>query len=178
MKISRLPSNVEEFKVLRDQIAMTPEGGAAMFILALKIYAGHASEGLKCLIVQRDINDLVVSGEEDSYSGYALPGCELSLIRAQLSRQPYIPDSYFVGATPENDYKTPLDEMQFDISTNPYSGNPASGKLKVFVRSGGADTARPVQLNRNAKGIWKVAEYSSLILGVRKAQSELRQDDL
>lgn len=178
MKISGFPTNIEEFKMLRDQAAMTPEGGAAMFIIALKMYAENPHEGLKCLIIQREINDLIVSGEEDSYAGYALPGCELSLIKTQLCRQPYIPNSYIMGTTAENDYKIPEGELQFDISINPYSGNPDSGKLKVFVRSTGADTARPVQVSRNSKGIWKATEYSSLIVGVRTANRALRQDDL
>jgi len=35
MKIQGLPANVEEFKLMRDEVAKTPEGGAAMFIIAL-----------------------------------------------------------------------------------------------------------------------------------------------
>lgn len=178
MKIKGLPTNVEEFKLMRDEVAKTPEGGAAMFIIALKIYSGHPSEGLKCLIVQREINDLHVSGGEDSYSGYAMPGCELSLIKTQLCRQPYIPDSYFVGTSPENDYKINEGDLQFDITTNPYSGDPSTGKVKVFVRSSGADTARPVQMQRNTKGIWKVKELTSLIVGIRETANDTRQASL
>jgi len=119
-----------------------------------------------------------VSGGEDSYSGYALPGCELSLIKTQLCRQPYIPDSYFVGTSPENDYRIDEGNLQLDITTNPYSGDPSSGKFKVFVRSSGADSARPVQLQRNNKGIWKVKEFTSLIVGIRETANGTRQDNL
>ncbi|KAL6068304.1 hypothetical protein QOT17_008333 [Balamuthia mandrillaris] len=49
---------------------------------------------------------------------------------------------------------------------------PQQGKAKFFVKSGGADTPRPVTLACNASGQWKVMEFSSLTVGVRKPQAE------
>ncbi len=178
MKLPNLPRNAEEFKTLRDQLAVTPEGGAAMFVAALKLYSSNPEEGIKCLVMQRDINDLMQTSGANSYMGYALNNSEFSLLKSQLSKQKYLPDSYFTGALPANNYTVPPGEAGLEITTNPYSGDPESGKVKVFVRSSGADTPRPVAMSRNDKGLWKVKEYSSLIVGIRKAASEERQDNL
>lgn len=178
MKISSIPSNAEAFKTMRDQIAVTPEGGAAMFVLALKMWISNPNEGIKCLIMQREINDLQASNAADSYSGYALGASEFSLTKSQLSRQPYIPSSYFVGATPSNNYQHAEADLELEITSNPYSGDLNAGKFKVFVKSSGADSPRPVMMVRNDKGLWKVKEYSSLIVGIRKSANEERKDDL
>jgi hypothetical protein len=140
MKLSKLPVNADEFKAMRDQLAVTPEGGAAMFVAALKLFTVNAEEGIKCLVMQREINDLMQSSSPNSYMGYALNNSEFSLLKSQLAKQKYLPDSYFAGALPANNYTIPDGEAELEITTNPYSGDPESGKVKVFVRSSGADT--------------------------------------
>lgn len=44
---------------------------------------------------------------------------------------------------------------------------PTAGQAKLFVKSGGADTPRPITLARNNAGYWKVINFSSLTVGVR-----------
>jgi hypothetical protein len=48
---------------------------------------------------------------------------------------------------------------------------PRAGEAKFFVASGGADLPRPITLARNAKGEWKVTNWSSLTTGVRPPAS-------
>lgn len=178
MKISKLPLNVDEFKAMRDELAVSPEGGAAMFVIALKMFVANPAEGVKCMIMQREMKYLDQNSGPNSYMGYALGNSELSLVKNQIGKQKYIPDSYFAGAIPQNNYTIPENSFELDISTNPYSGNAESGSIKLFIRSSGADTARPVAMTRNDKGLWKVAEYSSLIVGIRKAANEELKDNL
>ncbi|MDO5666695.1 MAG: hypothetical protein Q4G44_02605 [Alcaligenaceae bacterium] len=47
--ITRLPTTVEEFKVLRQQIADEPHGAAAAFVVALQMYLEDAEVGEECL---------------------------------------------------------------------------------------------------------------------------------
>lgn len=56
----------------------------------------------------------------------------------------YIGKSYFVGASPKNDY-TPNENYQIEITENPYS-NVQEGILKLFVKSGGADSPRGIMV--------------------------------
>ena len=38
VQIDSLPQSIDEFATLRDQVATTPQGGAAMMIIALHLY--------------------------------------------------------------------------------------------------------------------------------------------
>lgn len=177
MKIENYPQSLEQFIELRNQIATTPEGGLACFIIALREYAEKGDEALPWLIVCRDINDLQKSTKPNNYKGYMLGNSELSLIKSQIGKQKYLPNSYFVGATPENNYTVPA-TVEFKFSRNKYSGDPSEGEVKIFVACSGASMPRPSRLKRNEKGIWKVKEYSSLIVGIMGAASEKHVDDL
>lgn len=60
----------------------------------------------------------------------------------QNEKYPYIGKSYFVGATPENNY-TPSEPYQIEVTENPHS-NIQEGMLKLFVKSGGTDSLRGI----------------------------------
>ena len=45
VSLGTLPSTLEEFLALRDRVARTPEGGAAMFALALVCWARDTAVG-------------------------------------------------------------------------------------------------------------------------------------
>ena len=53
------------------------------------------------------------------------------------------------------------------FSTNPHSGDPAHGTVKLFVECSGADSPRPVTLKRDPDGRWAPVEWSSLLSGIR-----------
>ncbi len=174
VQIDALPKSVEEFVALRDQIAQTPEGGAAMMILALHAYTEDEELGRQCLTIAVD-RDRLQEGP-DGYKGWQLRRSNMQRIKSQLQRQAYIPKSYIKGATPENGYQLPAPPHVFTIADNPYSGDPASGKCKLFVVCSGADSPRPVALKRNNRGIWKASEWSSLIVGMRAPAKEVDDD--
>lgn len=44
---------------------------------------------------------------------------------------------------------------------------------KIFIESGGADSPRPATVARNKHGQWKLTNYGSLCVGVRKPASEV-----
>lgn len=171
--IETLPQTIDEFTNLRDQMAATPEGGAAMFILALKIYIADATLGQQCLIVSTDKGSLVESTA--GYKGYSLLKHDMDLINRQLDNNPSIPDSYIKGSSPDNNYKTELPyTMQF--SYNSYCGDPQTGVFKVFVACSGADSPRPIHIRRNDKGIWKASNWSSVLVNIKKAAASTTDD--
>ena len=69
-RIDRLPETIEEFVALRDQIGHTPQGGAAMMIVALLLYAEDNALGKQCLTVAVD-RDRLMEGIE-GYRGWQL----------------------------------------------------------------------------------------------------------
>ena len=173
--IDEMPTSVEAFVALRDRVATVPLGGAAMLVVALHVYTKDEDLGRQCLTVAVDRGRLVEGAE--GYRGWLLGKRDLRRIQSQLAGQPYLPSSYFQGATPENGYRLGESPHALAFSYNPYSGDPASGEYKVFVECSGAASARPVTVKRNNRGIWKADSWSSLITGVR-APAQAVDDDL
>jgi len=163
VKFTKIPTTTDEFVKLRNKTAKTAEGGAAMFMLALKMYNDNPQLGEQCLVLSVD-KKLLWSG--DIYKGYALGKSDMSLIKSQLKKNNRIPNSYIEGATPKNNYKVKLPYV-YKFSSNRYSGDRAKGEFKVFVKCYGADSPRPVRLRKNDKGIWKATSWSSVIVGIK-----------
>ena len=163
VEISRLPQNIDEFVEVRDNVSNTPEGGAAMFIVACMIY-----------VQDNDVAPLTVAVaknrlQEDSkgYKGYTIHLSDLRLIKDQLKRYPFLPNSYVLGTSPQDGYSLSNKSLKFSFSTNKYSGSEEEGNIKLFVPSSGADSPRPIKVTRNDKGLWKADEWSSLLVGIR-----------
>lgn len=172
VKIEKMPASVDEFVTLRNQIANTPEGGAAMFIIALKMYAESPEIGEKCLVIATDRSRLKEGG---TYKGFSMGTTDFNRIKTQKERYPYVANSYFKSANPKNKYTVSFPaEMEF--STNAYSGNIADGNIKMFVKSSGADSARPIRMVKNNKGYWKASEWSTIVMGIKKPVEELDDD--
>ena len=164
VRIDSLPQSIDEFVALRDQIARTPEGGAAMMVVALLLYAGDEDIGQQCLTAAVDRERLEESAA--GYKGWRLRPAELRRIRSQVKAKAYVLKSYVQGATPANRYRVPAPPYVLESSSNPYSGDPASGMYKVFISSSGASSPRPVTVRKNNRGLWKAYEWSSIIVGV------------
>ncbi len=162
IKIEKLPTSVEEFIEIRNNLANTPQGGAAVFIIALKLQSENPSLGEQCTVIATDRSKLAPG---NIYKDFQVNNFDMRRIKEQLKRYPYIANSYFVGATPENGYsfKTPTEII---CSSNPHSGNENEGYFKIFVKSSGADSPRPISLEKNNRGIWKAKEWSSIIMGI------------
>lgn len=166
--VPKLPTTVDEFIELRDKIAQTPEGGATIMIIALITYAQNPELGLPFLTIAIEKDQLT-----DGKGGYKdkVPSkAAMSMIESQIgkdSKKSYTPNSYIQGTSPDNGYKLPSNNLILEFNTNSSSGDPKSGTFKLFVKSSGADSARPITVKSNDKGVWKAKEWSSLLVGVR-----------
>lgn len=164
VQVSALPQSVEEFISLRDQHADTPEGGAAMMVVALIAYSESEALGEQCLTVAVDRQRL--DEGTGGYKGWRVSTPDMRRIRSQLSGKGYLPRSYVKGATPEHGYRLAAPPYVFEVSRGPYSGDAGSGMVKVFVATSGASSPRPMTVRKNNRGVWKAREWSSLIVGV------------
>lgn len=175
VKIPSEPSSIDEFVKLRDDIAKTPEGGAAMFVMAMRKYQANPKENIGYLIVSIDRSRLDESQGEDSYKGFTIANSDLWLVKTQLTKNNYLANSYFKGTSNQNGYATQA-PFVVECKRNQYSVINES-TIKVFVKCSGADTPRPITLVKNDKGIWKAKEFSSLLVGI-KAPPSNEKDDL
>jgi len=85
-----------------------------------------------------------------------LSGFEKQFITEHLGKALYLARSYFEGATPDNDY-TPNVPFKITVTSNPYSDD-NEGYMKLFVKSGGADSPRAIQLRMKGDGKWMLWE--------------------
>lgn len=164
VKIKKIPKSIEEFVSMRNKIATTPEGGAAMFMLALKMYIDNPELAEKCFVAIVDRNLL---REGNVYKGYKLLNGDMSLIKNQMNNDKLIPNSYIKGATPQNHYKVKL-PYTYEFSSNKYSGSIEAGDFKLFVACSGASSPRPIRMKKNNRGIWKTSNWSSVLVGIKK----------
>ena len=99
-----------------------------------------------------------------------LGGHELSFLNDRFrDGKPYVPFSYFQGATPDNNY-TPSQPFTVTFFTGPYS-DANEGYKKLFVESGGADNPREIVLRMRGDGKWFLWDQF-LLVGIRDAKAE------
>ena len=170
VQVDVFPESVDGFVSLGDHVARTPQGAAAMMIVGLLLYAQDEQVGQQCLAAIVDHGRLQEGHK--GYQGWQLRTSDLQLIRTQVKGKAYLLQSYVKGTSPQNGYQLPEPPYVFEFSDNPHSGDANSGPYKVFVPSSGADTPRPVTVKRDPEsGVWRVSEWSSLIVGIRKPEA-------
>lgn len=141
-----LPKNVEELKAYP---LSTPHAAAALLVVAFCRYVENTEDGLAML---------------DYLNGPAnLSNMDKQFLRDRFGDKPYLPFSYFRGATPDNNY-TPSQPYTIDVFDWVYAMD--QGYTKVFLQSGGADSQRPVTLRQkgNEHFVW---EYAGIVSGIR-----------
>lgn len=167
--IDKLPTSIDGFVALRDRLAETPQGGAAIFAAALLIYAQDQALGRQCLALAVARKRLREGAQ--GYKGWELIPQELRRLDERVRARPYVARSYVRGTSPDDGYRLPAGPLRFEVTDNPHSGDVSTGIFKVFVASSGADSPRPITLERNNRGVWKATEWSSLTSGVRAPAS-------
>ncbi len=152
---SALPDTFEEFVALPEAKMATPFETAAMTILAFCFYPENKDLSLRML---------------DFLKGpQPLSPMDKQFIRDRFMDKDYVPRSYFEGSTPENNY-LPSEPYTITVSSNPYSYQ-NEGYATLYIKSGGADSPRSVQLRKAKDGKWYLWEQF-LLADIRKPESE------
>lgn len=148
----KLPENLQEFKNLALE-SNQPEHICPLFLCALSLFEKDREEGIKALNVLRGPRPMT---EYDS-----------QFLRDRLRGKAYLPLAYFEGATPENGYK-PNVPYVLDVLPDSRPQDVEPGYMRVFLKTSGADQARPMKLRRKeSTGEWFLWEYSSILSGIK-----------
>lgn len=178
VSFDRLPTDVDQLLALRGEYGVNPSGAAALFVAALQVYTRDKALGTPMLISML-VNDGTLMSRSDrpgNYRGYVLRNDTQYLVD-RLENQPWVAHSYVVGTSPANGYALPVTgPYHFDISQNQFSIVKPDEEVRIFLACTGADSPRPIRLKKNADGIWKVAEFSSLVVGVRAPVRSARDE--
>ena len=97
---------------------------------------------------------------------------DAQFLRDRLRGKPYLPFAYFEGATPENGYQLRA-PYRLNVLADPRPQDIEPGYLRVFLKTAGADSPRPMKLRQKAStGEWFLWEYSSILSGIRIPAAE------
>lgn len=146
-----VPTDTGQFNERLRTLGETPEGAAAAVIIGLALMAMDRELGRKCIAA----------------ADPSLPASRLRFVEERLEGKEYLPNSYILGTSPENRYLPQQPPLVIRFTTNPHSGDPAQGRLKLFVECSGADSPRPITVERNKDGMWTAVEWSSILSGIR-----------
>lgn len=130
--LERLPRNLEEVKALPEASLTQPQFAAVLTVAALCLYPSDKNAALEILDFlngPKEINGQLVSFLDDRFQG-----------------KDYIPRSYWQGATPENNYQPDVPYTAVFTENAHSRAAYNEGYLKLFVRSGGADSPRSMTL--------------------------------
>lgn len=152
-----LPGNYDEFVTLAQEMMKKPEGTAALLIVALKLYVDDRDTGLEVLNFLHGPRPLSVRDQQ--------------FIRDRMMDKPYLPDSYFTGSRPVNNY-TPDQPLTIEVLPDPLPTE-SDEFSRIRLNSSGADSPRLVTLRRKASGdVWFLWDYPAIVTGIRVPAKE------
>ena len=149
--VSSVPTTSEEFSALPQNDLSKPENTCTMFLLALALYLKDSNAGVAALNTRRGPRPL---------SNY-----DIQFLRDRLRGKSYLPLAYFDGATPANNY-VPSTPLTLEVIADARAQNIEEGYLRLFLKTAGADSPRPIKLRQKGDS-WYLWEYSSILSGIR-----------
>ena len=150
-----LPSDVSQLQALPEASLNDPFAVASLVVLAFCEYSNNKDAAIAMLNF--------LKGPE------SLSPRDIQFIRDRfMDGNDYIARSYFKGATPANNYE-PNKPYTIEVEENPYSRDQFSeGYLKLFLKSGGADSPREIKLrHKPSTDQWFLWSYEGLLSGIR-----------
>lgn len=134
-----LPTSLNMLRVLAQANLKEPHYAAALLIPALCLWPKKQKEALDMINFLKGPQGLSTR--------------EIQFINERFRDKAYLPFSYFEGSSPENGYKASK-PYTVNVSTVPTSFD-EEGYAKLYLKSSGADSPRPVQLRKkNSSGEW------------------------
>ena len=155
--IQKMPESLPEFEALAAE-GRQPERIGALFLGALSLFDKNMTEGVNAMNLLRGPKPMTPY--------------DAQFLRDRLRGKAYLPLAYFEGATPENGYQ-PRVPYRLNVLADPRPQDMEPGYLRVFLKTAGADSPRPMKLRQKAStGEWFLWEYSSILSGIRIPAAE------
>ena len=154
--VNSIPKTLEEFNALAEIGLKAPENTCALFLCAVSLFDKNKDDGVKALNMLRGPRPMVPY--------------DIQFLRDRLSGKSYLPLAYFNGATPENGYQ-PTAPYTLKVLEDAKNQDVEEGYLRVFLKTPGADSPRPMKLRKKGDE-WFLWEYSSILVGIRTPKAE------
>lgn len=157
--VTSLPS-ADAVRALYSQSATTPEGALKVWLTVTIMTASpNLGEHLRGRAL---LTELTPSLQGDPSPWWSRNSTDMFVSR--LNTKGYIFYSYAVGATPANDYA--LDPNDWALNVESSRQDDYGRGWRVAIRSGGADSPRPVYLTQQ-NGLWYVDQFNNVYVDIR-----------
>ena len=158
--LGELPKSLEEFKARIAAEATEPEKAARLFFDSVYV----------AMFRDREAGEAMLT-EICRYKDWKRrsPG-----FAPRMTSSPEIFRSFAAASSPANDYTMDPDAYELAVvsrNDKPYGDKPKGDFVKIFLRSSGADAPRPMILEKNSRGEFKVREMEGLYTGVKAPKS-------
>ena len=161
ISFKNIPSEITEYQELQ-QTVNTPEGAAGLFVMAMLAHEQSPIVARALMSLSLAQGQLVAG--PNGYKGRQ-PDPAMNDHIKRLQDDPDIARSYITGATPQNGYTLGDGDLTMYFTRNKLSVV-TPDEIRVYIATSGAGTPRPIYLKRESDGIWRVAECSSLFVGI------------
>lgn len=172
--VNRIPTNIEEFRALRDELCVTPQGALVTFAVAGLIYDDNKDFGEQCMVVSVDASLLAetframraAQRPNQAVDGWQLGGSILQMIKSAGFQRAagYTGKSYVVGSDRAKAYQLPA--MPYQYIVRKHRNQPAEAtNWKGFLNCEGASGPKPFEAKQNASGAWRLLGTSSWFAG-------------
>ena len=153
VSIRSIPGSLQEFEKLADELRLSKEGVCALFLCAVRLFDQNRDDGIAAMNILRGPRPMTPY--------------DAQFLRDRLRGKSYLPLAYFAGATPQNGY-CPKAPYVLDVLPDPRPQDVEEGYCRLFIKTTGADSPRPIKLRQKAStGEWFLWEYSSALSGIR-----------
>lgn len=150
--LGKIPSNLEEFKSMKEMDLTKVENTCAMFLCALDLFIRDRNTGVEAINILKGPVDLNPH--------------EISFLADRVRDKAYLARMYFEGARPDNNYapSQPL-TIIFYPDGRPKDCEP--GYIRLYLKTAGADAKRAIKLRQKGDQ-WYIWEYPGIVMDVRK----------
>ena len=155
--LSSMPQSAEEMRSVPEFNLSDPFAVVAFAVCALNRYESDREASKEMLNALKGPEPLTTR--------------EIQFINDRfMDSKGYVTRSYFSGTSPENDYSV---SAPYAVTVTEYANSRENeGYIKLYLKSTGADSLRPVTLrHKNSTDEWFLWEFESLLSGVRAPKS-------
>ena len=155
--IEQIPDTFEKFEEMADT-QRTPELVCVLFLCALALFIRNREDGIAAMNLLRGPRPMQPMDSQ--------------FLQDRLRGKAYLPFAYYEGAAPRNNYQPGIPYV-LSIQEDPRPQDIEPGYLRLFLKTAGADSPRPIKLRKKESTVeWFLWEYSSILSGIQMPVSE------
>lgn len=163
IELKEIPKTLASFLALRNKIATTPEGGYAIFAIAMLTYEKNRQLAQKFFTIALDRKNLARSSS-GWYKNFKPRSSSLYYIR-MLRRNKCLGKALIAGTDHKKAYQLPAAPHKLIFSQLTVINNK---KVSLYAMMTSGNMPRPLRLEKNNRGFWKASGISSLFVGLAK----------